>query len=386
MWPKYKNKFVFILILLILHSQPIALITYRPKPLINDPWYADSLFVGACLLVKDSAQDIVVSWRNAWTSPALGLLSFMFPGHIDSTRTLFHNLHNLFPQEDTIVNLGKYPTGTRLDFMYMVLDTSLVYKPMSYKKLYSGQNRDSMDAYVSEKSSSAYQKRWAVAGRIVNTDSAEMGFGDMTAPNFLGIVFKVSNVIVEGQGKYKLSEPLISPDSNGFDVSIQVSLLMHSDGSLAIIERGTNLIDTINPKKNGAILNLFYTLDNSDPYNSQTKIRYLDTISFSATTTIKACAIIQGDSNWFPSDVVTKTFIKEADNVMKRKNKPIYSIVFNKLTYVNLYSLNGRLVLTGFTSVKNENAISCLNIPRGVYLIKSSLKNGKSSVNKIFVY
>jgi len=172
-------------------------VTYRGHPILNDPWEADSLFVGAGFIVNDSTVDIKVIWKVTDTY-RLGELHFMVPGSPDSSIFLFHNIRDSFPEEPDTVNLGKFPSGTQLVFMYKVVDAAGKWPEFENKRLFSGQNRESIDDYISEMTMDtvlpgAYSRRWLAAGKIDDT-RVEGGFEDGYNASFRSIIFEVSNV------------------------------------------------------------------------------------------------------------------------------------------------------------------------------------------------
>jgi len=171
-------------------------VTYRGQPIFNNPWEADSLFVGAGFIVKDSEENIKVIWKVTDTY-RLGELHFMVPGFPDSSIFLFHNIRDSFPEEPDTVNLGKFPTGTQLVFMYKVVDAAGKWPEFENKRLFSGQNREGVDDYISELSMGTrgtlgYGLRWMAAGKI-DDSRAEGGFEDGFNYSFRSLIFEVTN-------------------------------------------------------------------------------------------------------------------------------------------------------------------------------------------------
>jgi hypothetical protein len=380
----HKRQIIFVSVLLIgIYSQSPAEISYKSKPILGDPWQAESLYVGSGLFARDSLRDIIVSWKDVSIGPALAIVNFIVSAYADSVKYLFHNFPNRFPSDDTIMNLGKYPTGTQMVFMYQVIDTNSYYNYVRNQKLFSGQNRDSVDPYVSEISTKNSQKRWALAGKIPSTDIAVMGFTDDYTISYRSIVFQVSNVYLEGIEKEKLSPPRCAPPSGSFETNLQISIAIPSEGSKMIVKRFP-IYDTLDPIKNGEILDIFYTTDGSDPRISQTKLKYSNPIAITTSTTIKAYALLENDTNWFPSEVVTQVYTKGPMSIKNQPNSLSFSQIISTGTDFKIYSVSGKQL--NISSAFNKNMLFQNNIPRGVYLVKSNTRNGVSSVKKVFVY
>lgn len=180
-WP------VLCCIVVVLNSE--AEITNAAKPIRNDPWRADSLFLGAEIVAASSSQDVVVRWLNSESTNALGELYFVPPDSGDSAVFLFHNLQDRFPEESTEVNLGVFPASTPLVFMYVVVDANEKYDSIVGKKLYFGQNRPGVDEYVSEKVHGD-KRRWCVVG-TVDSSTVEAGFEDYIHTRYKSIIFEV---------------------------------------------------------------------------------------------------------------------------------------------------------------------------------------------------
>jgi len=191
-----KNKmFTYALIIIMNSISSYSQITYRHKPIKNDPWQAESLWVGAGLVSRDSLTDIVVSYKRNAITNFVGALYFMVPGHQDSAKFLFHNFHNRFSNEITAVNLGKFHQGTELVFMYMITDTSKNAFILLGKKFYTGQNRPGIDKYVcAYQPNPRYGRRNSLAGKI-DFNRVEVGFQDFTL-SFDDIVFEVTGASI----------------------------------------------------------------------------------------------------------------------------------------------------------------------------------------------
>lgn len=170
-------------------------VTYIPlKKMRNSIWEADSSFLGASLKVKDSTKNVIAIFKDN-KPEASGCLYFMVPGHQDSARVVFHNKKVSYPGEPDTVILGKFAINTPIVFMYKITDTSNVYVNVKNKRLYTGQNREGVDTYLSE-ISGPFGKRCAVAG-YVSTGKCEIGFAAEMPGCYRDIRFIVDNVILE---------------------------------------------------------------------------------------------------------------------------------------------------------------------------------------------
>lgn len=167
---------------------------YRPLPIVGNKWEADSLFIGATPVVRNS--NIPVKIRLKWNDDfcAKGSLYFMCPTKRDSAIYLFDNNKNEKPKDSIFYTLGTYQAGTPLFFMYKINDT--MYLKANGKKLYTGQNRLGTNDYISDlfigKNIGGYGALWAVAGRIDST-RIEVGFSNGENYSFRSMVFEVTN-------------------------------------------------------------------------------------------------------------------------------------------------------------------------------------------------
>ena len=167
-----------------------AEITFFPLADIpNSIWDSDSLFLGAEIAVIDSTKPVVITWKPN-SGNALGELFFV-PNKGDTSIFLFHNKINEFKNEKPNVEIGTFPKGTKLYFMYIVTDTSNRYKGKENKKLYSGQNRPGKDIFISERMG-IRDFRWALAG-AVDTTNCELSFASIIKGDFEQIRFHISN-------------------------------------------------------------------------------------------------------------------------------------------------------------------------------------------------
>jgi hypothetical protein len=165
-------------------------VSYQPAPKGNgSPWATDSLWVGADIVTAEACTVKVV--RKGGFSMARGALYFVWPDVADSTRFLFHNRLDLYPDESSEVVLGVFKPGTRLVFMYMVTDSVGRFAQFARKRLYSGQCRKGTDVYVSQVTSGGYGYRHAAAGSSANS-TVIVGFNDGISGGFNATVFRAS--------------------------------------------------------------------------------------------------------------------------------------------------------------------------------------------------
>jgi len=156
----------------------------------RNSWHADTIYLGAGMTVVDESCDVLVA-RYAQQPEALGQLYLMVPGVKDSARFVFHNVDQ-FAQEQDTVNLGRFPRGTRLEWMYMVVDSLSMFSHARHKKVYTGENRPGHELYVSEMDN-PLGRRWAVVGTAGPT-ACEVGFAAAIPGSYRDIRFRVSNV------------------------------------------------------------------------------------------------------------------------------------------------------------------------------------------------
>ena len=169
-------------------------VTVKPESHYANQWETDSVFIGADIIVKDSGRDVIVKYKKAVGYEAVGELHFMKPGN-DSSRFLFHNYIKMFPNEDSVINIGKFAAGTKLYFMYMLTDTASRWSDLKYKRLYSGQNRVGIDSYVTDRENRSYGRRWVAAAQY-DSDNVKVGFSDYYSLCFSNLLFLVSNTVI----------------------------------------------------------------------------------------------------------------------------------------------------------------------------------------------
>lgn len=171
-----------------------AEVTYLPlAEKESSIWDSDSLFLGAAVEVIDSLQPVVVTWKSN-QSQALGELFLKDNSDTSNSTFLFHNQIEKFPLESTTVDIGNFPSGTRLVFMYLVSDTCNDFASVVNLPLFTGQNRVGTDTFISELEKPGFGRRWAIAGAVA-LDTCEFSFAGASA-SFREIRFHVSNVVL----------------------------------------------------------------------------------------------------------------------------------------------------------------------------------------------
>jgi hypothetical protein len=181
---------IVISIILCCISFSMADVSYKPVPIIANPWAAESLFVGADIIVVDSTKEVAVTWKFSKINSCKAELYFMVPNIPDSARFLFYNS----TMDSSKILLGKYALGTKLYFKYIVKDTAFFCACCKNKTLFSGQNRRGEDRYISERDEPRrYGARWMAVGKV-NDSIVECGFDDRDCFAFQALIFKVENV------------------------------------------------------------------------------------------------------------------------------------------------------------------------------------------------
>ena len=170
-----------------------------------DLWNADTLYVGASF-VRTSSKPVEIWLRDneaAWSGelylmdPATGKPIFLFSNK--GTRN----------QAIDISKLADIPIGVPITFAYKVVPNPCT-SAEDLKWKYTGPNTAG-SKYVSAAASDAnnnpnarYGHRWAVAGKVKNTDLLEFGFEDATPAwsdmDFDDVIFQVKGL---GLGKFQ---------------------------------------------------------------------------------------------------------------------------------------------------------------------------------------
>lgn len=282
-------------------------------PFRNSPWEADSLWLGAGMFVKDPQQPIEIKYKDRESTWALGELYLMLPNYPDSAFFLFHNYPDTFPDDPLSLAVGPYPAGTAIVLMYKVSDDlsdDLAYRYDRFmgEPMYTGQNRVGVDAFVSDKVHGT-KRRWAVVGRADST-ILEVGFDDYIHNRYKSIMLTVSNVYIEVIEKYKVSRPWITPGGGVVEAGTRLSMEVPYAGNIKIVGE-----DTTDNRPDSTAFKVRYTLDNSDPRTSATASLYTGDCAITQSCTLKAIAELPGDTNWFPSEVVTQVYTVEHSGV-----------------------------------------------------------------------
>jgi len=159
-------------------------------------WVAESLFVGARILVADSSVDVVVV-RRPRRAAAKGRCYFVPQGRPDSLVFLFGNCSGSeTPTADTVV-LGHFPAGSEMVFAYEAIDTAPRFSEVRGKKIYSGLNREGTDANVAERTG-LFGRRWVAVGQV-SASRCEAGFEAAGSYGFRDLVLEVYNVTMAKQ-------------------------------------------------------------------------------------------------------------------------------------------------------------------------------------------
>jgi len=346
-------------------------VDFMPLKEYSPVWDADSLYVGAGFIADGS--EVIVEWKRN-SNIALGQLYFILPGNHDSSIFVFHNKIENYPEESATVNMGSFPRGTEIVSKYIVIDTSSEFDNIRDKALYNGQNRPEIDEYVSDLTNGYLAYRWAIAGRL-NSSECEIGFEATGGYGFNAIVFVVSGVYVSGAEKFKIPYIHVSPSDTFFTSPIEVFLSIPEDG----LKCYQTSIDTIDPIADGAELQIYYTLDGTNPDRNSTL--YEGPIIIDETTTIKAFAVLEGDTNWFDSEVMeeTYTYTGTANKINIPKNSFITRNNFPINTPVSIYNPQGRVL---FTSSNTNEINKFIRNYNGIYILKY-LNNGTAVVRKM---
>lgn len=326
---------------------------------------ADSIYVGADLVVTDSTQDIIVTWKKGNSHPRnLCELYFVHPQKKDSLQFLFHSRSSDIADESKIVNLGKYAVGTELYFMYTVVDTVLDSSSQVKQILYTGQNRVGVDQYISSDIEPFYRGKWAAVARN-SYDSVTVGFNENGPFGFNSIVFNLKGVSID---KNKIPPFQIVPDDSSFEHEMSVSFDINPEALMVILTNGGSYNDTTRVlEKDGVSLHYYYTVDGSDPVTSSTRIDYSGLFTISSTTTVNVYAAIEGDTTWYPSNVVTKTFTKSgstgvnADNLSR--GGQYYHFDNRRSTTSKTFDLFGRRI----TNSKLQHGLHLYTLNGNVY-------------------
>jgi hypothetical protein len=303
-------KKIFFVIMFLSYTGLFAELTYVPRPK-NSIWKAESLFIGFGLVVKDPSVNVMVIRKNSYPNVS-GYVSFMSPIVYDSSVFLFHNEIEQFPSESTVVNIGKYPTGTSLVFKYTQTEAEHGDSFFVNRKLYTGQSREK-DRYQSEAidvGSGLIINRWAIGGRVKD-DTCEVSFSSSIPGSYSEIHFYVTNAYREELDKYRVAKPVATPATMTSTSNVLVTLFSETVDSP----------------------NIYYTIDGSEPDSSKTL--YNGPINISRTTNLRAIAIMYNDSQWIDSPVLSETYtiaatsIKKVTNTFKQKDNRIQSEVYN---------------------------------------------------------
>lgn len=318
-------------------------------------WESDIRYIGAELMVRDSTKDVIVKYVDAIGTGCE--LSFMHPAIVDSSLLIFK--YSLSGNEDEITdfNLGKFPEGTPLVFQNTAIDSSFYGIEMG-ENSYTGQNRPGLDYYTNKTSTGHFRGCRSAAVRI---DSARIrvGFTDGFDYLFTNILFDVFNATLGFIEKAKIPSFIMQPEDTTFSDELNVLFEIKSEAlySITIFKDGhvqDSAIDTSSALDiEGATLQYYYTLDGTNPENSPTRLQYTAPFTISSTTTIKAYAVVEGNPDWYPSEVMTRTYTKSG-TVATNRNAAV-PVAFNSFQTRNnatLFDISGRRISTNSLTAK----------------------------------
>ncbi len=332
----------------------------------------DTNYLGAGIVAKDSTEPILVIKPDTSLvykfsdSTHRDKLKLMDPYNRDSSILVFDTTIGDYP--DT-VNIGKYKNGTSLVFMYQIKRSSNIWpyikiKPESfinmdstddmdsvYKMFYTGQNRNGIDYYVSDRFTALNYSNNASA--MINDSVVFTGFAPSTGNLFHQMNFKVVNAQMTGIDIFKANMPRLVNDTDfTFADSITAELYVPYKGNLLYeLEDYGIRVDTFDYRPDSTAFKIFYTTDGTDPSDTANATMYNgEPIVIKETTTLKAIGTLleQPDSvTFYPSEVVTWEFTEESSSVKPGKGKTGYR--FNdyrdgEVKGIRLYDIRGRMV------------------------------------------
>jgi hypothetical protein len=322
----------------------------------KETFKVDTIYIGAELIVSDSTEDVVVKWKYSEGDS----MKIYFVSSINnySEQFLFHNHINDFPDEKKEHNLGKFPEGTQIHFYCVIVDSSSPNLTYLWKKTYTGQNREGVDALVSERSVRPYDRRFAAVGRV-NENTLAVGFAGWIAVGFMNGIFDITNVFLGGIEKFKIPSLSFLPIDSLFNDSIPVSFNVEDEALRYVLRREyTDQRDTTYDTTSaldypGSSLEYYYTLDGTDPKNSPTRVHYTAPFPISSTTTVKAYAVVEGNPDWYPSEVITRTYTKSGTVATKRNAAvPVAFNSFQTGNNATLFDISGRRISTNSLAAK----------------------------------
>lgn len=303
-------------------------------------WPVDSAFIGASLFVMDSSKDVIVRYKNNGDNALRYRISVIKPD--GSEKILFNTLIKGII-EDSLNNIGKFQVGSELLIHVESVD------PYLYSNIYTGQNRKGIDEFISNIDNGRKGAKWTAVARV---DTTNVVIGISTVLSSFGFFDKflyVSNVFLEAVEKNKAMRPLISQTDTIFSDSINLKLFVKQDGIRNVVRTEGTVSDSsvvikiIDPIANGANVKIYYSLDKNETKQS---FRVYDSsgIKLTSSATIRAFTRIDGDTNWFDSEIAEYSFVKNTSvAIINRVQKEEHSNI-NSSKANFLYSLNGRRV------------------------------------------
>lgn len=330
-----------IIVFLLLSFSIKAEIIQNSSIFVNRQWEEDSVYDGAGILVSKDGP-ITVKWKKIHLTELVGELWFVV--NQDSSVYLFHNYKK--ENDPDSVLIGNFKRGQELTFMYVVRDSmnesivgDSIFSSIKDKKLYTGQNRIGIDRYISERSTYNFGYKWAASGRV-DENRVEVGFTDGIDPGFNNFIFELNNVCIEGKEKCKIPIPHTNIGDTTFSNNLNIELTIPEEGLKNFIKYIDTSRDTVSAK-NLENLKIYYTLDGSTP-DSNSSIYSGQPIMITETTTLKAVGILIGDTVWFPSEILTRTYTK--DNQTRISGSYSYQKIKRNKTVGIAYDIFGRKI------------------------------------------
>jgi hypothetical protein len=294
------------------------------------PWQSKRTYFGADIMASDSDKQVKIRFayrilmapyvKLFLIDPETDTLIWLFDGpgfrKTMDTKIVIDPYGNEQVQYEVV--LKKYSRGTTLTLLAQDADT-IEYDILSnagdfyndfLTKVYTGQNRKDVDPFISGVKYSAIelQYKWIEIGRI-NDSLVEIGFSP--SQNLSGtqdLMIHVDNVLLEGVEIHKIPRPKsIVVDSGSNNYSIELFCPAVSD-TMITVDDSVHYRDTTFYSISPEDINIYYTLDGTNPYESGTKKEYIGTITVDGPVTIKAYAQYSDDSLWLPSRLYTAKY------------------------------------------------------------------------------
>ncbi len=357
---KFITKIVLVLFLIYFHAFSLiknADVYHEAMSHSCWPSHIDTIYLNAGLLALDSDKDIKIikdgmTYLYPDEDPVYrDELCFMDPNNKDSAIMIFDT--SLINYPDT-VTIGSYPEGTELIFRFRVIktftytETQYKNEDGSFKKYYTGQNRDSIDLYISDETGVSVS-----ASAMINDSIVGTAFDPHHGTFFGHMYIKTVNAQMTGLDVFKISRPKISDAvDTSFSDSVSLELYIPYKGNfLQIVEEWINPVDTIDHRPDSTDFQIFYTTDGSDPSDTANAQLYNDEpIVIKETSTLKAVGVLpyQPDSTtWYPSEVVEWKFTDETSSNNSDPDDTGFRLDYkieDRFKEKRVYDIKGRLL------------------------------------------